>query len=526
MNRDPIIKGTLVLSGAMLVNRILGAIYRIPLSRLIGAEGLGLYQLVYPIYDIIAIFAIGGIPLATSKLIAEDMANNNSRGILRIFRVSLGLLFLTGTAGSLLLYIGAEFFANNLIREPRTYYAMVSIAPGILFMALDSAFHSFFRGISKMTPSALSGIVEQMARIVTMLSLGYAFMAKGIEYAAAGIALGTVSGGIAGIMSFIWLYSRERKEIKVHNTRKSDSLSILLYKLFSMAIPLVLGSLIHPITHSINAMLIPARLRNAGVGPTEIIKVYGEMTGMAMPFIYFPTIITGALATNLMPAIAGASAINDMAKVRRRTRQALRIVSLIGFPVSTVLFLLSNELCQVLFAASSAGTILKYLAMGSFFICLIQITGAILHGLGDTLSPVKHRLISSSTKIALIYILGGMPGLGIKGVAIAYTAGLAITGSLNLIKLLTRVRPGIDVNAFIIKPGSATLGTALFIRPIYLWVSTGTNMLLGILISIIVASFIYLLLLIILGGIKRRDILLIPRIGQKTARFLESLGLL
>jgi stage V sporulation protein B len=525
MDRDPLIQGTLLLTGAMIINSILGAIYRIPLSRLIGDEGMGLYQMASPVYGIVYTFSTCGLPLASSKLIAERIGRRDAPGALRVFRISLSVLIFMGSLGSLFLYLGARFIAEDIIKEPRTYYALISMAPSILLMAIDSAFHSLFRGMKLMAPSAFSGVMEQVARVLAMLALGYTFMSKGIEYAAAGIALGTVSGGVAGILFLLWSYFHERPNLaSLQEPHHKESLSEIMGQLISLAFPLMLGRLLGPLTRSAEATLIPMVLRKAGLEGAEVVRAYGQLTGMAMPLLYFPTTITSALSVNLMPMVASL-ATSDPERIRRRGQQALRLNSLIGFPTFAFMLLLAEDICQALFATPEAGVILRYLAPGAFLIGLIQITGGLLHGFGDTASTTRNRLCSTLLRLWLIYSLG--ESLGIRGVALAYTCGLGSTGILNLMRLSRKTGRLILTDSMILRPGLAALLAGASLRPLYLcMLGLCGNQIISLLTSFTFFSIIYLIGLLMVHGIHEPDILLIPRIGSKLARILEGAGLL
>jgi len=186
------------MAAAGVISRILGAVYRIPLAHTIGDEGMGLLELAQPLYNFFLVASVAGLPLAVSKLVAERIAVGDERGSFRILRVAILIMLCTGLASSSLMYFGADWFAERVYHDVRVALAMRAIAPALFFVTVMSAFRGYFQGCQDMGPSAASQVVEQLVRVGTMLTLAAALMPRGVEYAAAGAALGAVTGGMAG----------------------------------------------------------------------------------------------------------------------------------------------------------------------------------------------------------------------------------------------------------------------------------------------------------------------------------------
>lgn len=212
MTKKSMIRGAAILAAAGLINRFLGAVARIALPTLIGDEGVGLYQMAYPVYGMFLVISTAGIPVAVSKLVAEQAAKGNKGGALKILQVATVILILTGTVFSFALALGAKPIATYVARDSRAALAIVAVSPAVLVLSVASAFRGFFQGLQNMAPSALSQVIEQVIRVTAMIGLAWAFLPRGVEYAAAGANLGAVLGGTAGLFALIIAYLRQEHE--------------------------------------------------------------------------------------------------------------------------------------------------------------------------------------------------------------------------------------------------------------------------------------------------------------------------
>ena len=193
------IRGAAILAVAGVIVRFIGAAMRIILAALMGDEGIGLYQMAYPIYSSLLAISTAGIPVAVSKLVSENIALKDFREAMRVFRIALSILSMSGLAIALALLLSAEFLAVNVIEEPRAVYPLLAIAPAIFFVTVMSALRGFFQGQQKMLPTAASQFVEQIGRVVVSLVLTVVLLPVGLEFAAAGAAFGAVVGGVVGL---------------------------------------------------------------------------------------------------------------------------------------------------------------------------------------------------------------------------------------------------------------------------------------------------------------------------------------
>lgn len=523
------LEGALILTLAGFISKFMGLIYRILLTRLIGEEGIGLYQMAYPIYTTILVISRSGIPVAISKLVAEKVAEDNRKSAYKIFRIALSISFTLGLLFSAGLIISAKPIAQSLLRDPRAFYSVLAIAPAIFFVSIMASYRGFFQGLQTMTPTAISQIVEQLVRMSTMLLLAYLLLEKGIKFAAAGAAFGAVTGAMAGLTILLYIYYKHKKEISEFAlSGPGDDLSVykVIKRLTSLAVPVTLGALVLPLMQFVDATLIPWRLQVAGFSISKATGLYGNFAGMAMVLVNFPTIITVSLAASLVPAISEAFTLKKEKLIKIRTQSALRLTIFICLPSAVGLFILATPLTKMLFAIPEAGIPLRYVSWGVIFVCLQQTSSSILQGVGKTIIPARNLFFGAALNATLNYYLTAIPTFGIRGAAIATASGFCLAAVLNLLAIARLIGYNYNYKDMLFKPVIAVTVMGMMVSLIY-----GQTMQLlkfnvvATLTAVILGALIYALVLMISGAVKESDIKLIPKIGDRLADILLRLGL-
>ncbi|ADL11645.1 stage V sporulation protein B [Acetohalobium arabaticum] len=523
------LQGALILTIAAFISKAMGLVYRILLTRLIGKEGIGLYQMAYPIYTIILVISRSGIPVAISKLVAEKVAEDNRKSAYRIFRVALSISFILGLVFSAGLIIAAKPLAQNVLRDARAFYSVLAIAPAVFFVSIMASYRGFFQGLQTMTPTAISQVVEQLVRMSTMLLLAYLLLSKGVEFAAGGAAFGAVTGAVAGLTVLLYIYYKNKQEVdEFAVSGPGDNLPVhrILQRLASLAIPVTLGALVLPLMQFIDATLIPWRLQVAGFSISEATGLYGNFAGMAMVLVNFPTIITVSLAASLVPTISEAFSLGEDRLIKIRTQSALRLTVFICLPAAAGLFLLATPLSQMLFAQPEAGIPLRYVSWGVIFVCLQQTSSSILQGIGKTVIPARNLFLGGALNAVLNYFLTAIPSIGIRGAAVATASGFCLAALLNLLSIALLIGYDYNYRDMLLKPILAVVVMSLLVKLSY---SQGITLLqnntLSTLGAVVVGAVVYSLILLITGAVKEKDLKLIPKIGDRLADILLKLGL-
>lgn len=500
--------GAAVLFAASLFNRLLGFFYQITVIRLIHAEGIGLFNMMYPIYVLILVVASFGIPVAISKLVAEEVARNNLPGAYRIFKLSFLFIVLNSFICTALVVTGVPFLVEHVFPNPKVYLCFVSLIPGVLISSTCSAFRGFFQGLQQMTPTALTQALEQLTRILTGLLLAYLFLPRGIEYAAMGISIGVVCGEFIGLVAMISIYFRKRPLLPLGvKSKYQESCTKSIGRIFEMSFPVTLTRFITTGLMSIDAIVIPQRLQVAGLTMTEATSVYGQFIGIAESLLLAPSIITASLATALIPAISDASAQGKYLLLHGRIADAVRLTILTGFPCTVIFFVFSEELCGLLFGYAEAGIMLQILAISGPFLYFYQMSTGILQGLGRPERPFKNLVLGSVFKVFGLYYLTSIPQLGIKGTSLAFVVSCIMWGIFNYHDLVKLTGFKIPFLKFVIKPAFAACCMGLIVVKIedFILMITGLKVI-STTCALVCGGILYACFLIIFKCIETEDI--------------------
>ncbi len=526
------LKGTLILTVGGIVVKVIGFLNWIILSRVLGGEGIGLYQMAFPIYLLALSVSSAGIPIAISIITAEKLALNDFKGATRVFHLSLTVLTITGLFFSLLLYFGAELLIKyQFIHDSRAYYALLALAPAVFFVTILSSFRGYLQGCQIMTPTAISQIVEQLVRVITMLVFASMLLPKGLEYAAGGASLGAAPGAVAGLLVLIYYYWKLNKnfrhKINEGQDRKPQESGISIIKrIAKLALPVSLSSIMLPIVANLDLFIVPARLEVAGYTVEQATELFGYLTGMAVPLLNLSTILTAALATSLVPAISESFSLKNTKRIYEQTASAMRIANLVTIPGFVAMWVLAEPISQMVYNAPEASHSISILSIGIFLLGIHQVTTGVLQGMGHTSIPVINMGIAVVFKVALNWTLTAMPALGIKGATWATVADIGVAAVMNLYFINRYIGFSMEMKS-LVKPAAAATamgGTIYFIYDVLMmeFASNAFATLTGMSCGIIV----YGAVLLFLGGIGESDLKQMPFIGGRLATILSRFGIL
>ncbi len=447
------ISGAVILMISGLIVRLLGFVYRIYISNLLGSEGMGLFQLISPVYSLIILTLTSGVSIAVSKMIAREMAIRQFANIRRITLIALLVVFAAGTGISLFLLINTDFIASKLLKEPRTYYSIILLIPCIPIIALSSTLKGYFYGVQNVMPTAWSQIAEQVVRISLVIFAAKQFLDKGLEYACA---FATGAMAIGEIASLLVLYVMYRHGIKKYIKSKSRKGLIrkrtVLSEIFKISLPVSSNRFITSAMSAIELILIPRRLLAGGMNYQESIGLYGKLTGMAMPLIYFPCIVTSSLAITLVPAISEALSLNNFRTANYRISKSIQISFVLGFIFSAIFICYPNEISNIIFRKENIGELLYLLAFTCLFTYLQQTLTGIMNGLGKQNISLRNSIIGYIIRIGFVYFL--LPVYGIKSYITAIFISSLLICALNLSTVIKATGMSIDIRNWILKPGA------------------------------------------------------------------------
>jgi len=524
------IKGAAILGAAGALVKILGAIYRIPLSNIIMDEGIGYYQTAYPFYILLLTLSTAGIPVAIAKLVSEKRALGDYRNAHKVFQVALVGLFFGGIITSLVVALGARNIVGYL-GNPNAYYALIALVPALFFVPIMGAFRGFFQGRQSMVPTALSQVIEQLFRVITGLGLTYLLLGYGIPIAAGGASFGGSTGAIAGTAVIVFIYFKYRKtmkaEIELSKIKSEYPVKQIVRDLLLIAVPITMGSAISPTMDTIDAAIVLRRLQYIGYSVEMSNSLYGHLKGMAQTLINLPQVFSMAIAMSLVPAISDAKTRKAKGEVEDLITSGIRITLLIGLPAAFGLFVLSKPIIALLYykntpeAISSVGTLLSYLAFGVIFLTLVQTLTAMIQGLGKPFVPVKNLFIGAVAKIILTFVLTGIPSINVKGAAISTVTAYAVAASLDLRYIVKVEKIKLNVKKIMTKPLLSAIGMGVVARVSYELFQGFIGSSKATIVGVGVGAIVYFALLIITGALTREDLELMPK-GKKIGRLIDK----
>ena len=526
-NNSKFLKGTMILTISSIIVKVIGSLNWIILSRVLGGEGIGLYQMGFPIYLMAITVSSAGVPVAISIITSEKLANKDYRGAKRVFNVSLRLLLVSGLIFSSALLFGADFLINqHIIRDARAYYSIIALAPAVFFVTFLASFRGYLQGWQIMTPTATSEVVEQLVRVITMLVFADLFMPYGLAYAAGGASMGAGAGAFCALLVLMWFYRRLKRRLHEEMEAQDDSIpeesaGHIIKRLLKLALPVSLTSLMLPIGANLDLLIVPQRLEVAGFDVRHATELFGYLTGMAVPLVNLATIFTAAMTISLVPSISESKALERFDAIRDKIRLAFRVAMIITFPCFMGLFFLAEKVAALIYNAPGAAGAIQTMSVGILFLGMHQISTGILQGLGKTAIPVINMILACLVKVVMSWWLTAIPFLGIKGASMATVADFAVAAIINM--------------GFIYKYTGFTFSLGSLLKPllasgvmgavIYLVLSITEQLgMWCVLFAMVAAVPSYALALLAFGGLNKEDLDNVPFVGRRILAVGQRLG--
>ena len=526
-NNSKFLKGTMILTISSIIVKVIGSLNWIILSRVLGGEGIGLYQMGFPIYLMAITVSSAGVPVAISIITSEKLANKDYRGAKRVFNVSLRLLLISGLIFSSALFFGADFLINqHIIRDSRAYYSIIALAPAVFFVTFLASFRGYLQGWQIMTPTATSEVVEQLVRVITMLVFADLFMPYGLAYAAGGASMGAGAGAFCALLVLMWFYRRLKRRLHAEIEAQDDSIPTesaghIIKRLLKLALPVSLTSLMLPIGANLDLLIVPQRLEAAGFDVRHATELFGYLTGMAVPLVNLATIFTAAMTISLVPSISESRALERFDAIRDKIRLAFRVAMIITFPCFMGLFFLAEKVAALIYNAPGAAGAIQTMSVGILFLGMHQISTGILQGLGKTAIPVINMILACIVKVVMSWWLTAIPLLGIKGASMATVADFAVAAIINM--------------GFIYKYTGFTFSLGSLLKPLLaagvmgavIYAVLGITEQLGmwcVLFAMVAAVPSYALALLAFGGLTKEDLDNVPFIGRRILAVGQRLG--
>ena len=425
------ITGTLLLTSTGFICRILGFFYRIFMSRTIGAEGLGIYNMVHPIFSICFAVCAGSIQTALSQYVAANQTRGKA-----VFRtglvIAMGMSFLLAWG----IYGNAGFLAEKLLLEPRCAPYLPVMAVSVPFAALHACINGYYYGMQKARVPAFSQVAEQVIRMGAVFLIASIWLESGRQITVSLAVYGHLIGEMASAMFTVFCLGFF-PPCKDGDSRRAPAIPLSFgataAPLMALALPLMGNRLILNVLGSAEAIWIPNKLMSSGLTNSEALSVYGVLTSMALPFILFPSAITNSMAVLLLPTVAEAQADGNEARISSMISMSLRYSCYMGVLCIGIFTIFGNQLGVSVFHDQNAGTYITILSWLCPFMYLATTMGSILNGLGRTSSTFFQNVFAMVIRLAFVLfaiprygILGYLWGMLVSELALALMSFLAV----------------------------------------------------------------------------------------------------
>ena len=533
MNERPVkkqsfLQGTAVLAMATIIVKLMGFLFKTPLNNVIGKVGFGYFNTAYDVYNVLLMVSTTGLPVAMSRMISESQALGNYAQIKRIFRTALYVFLTIGIVGSLGMLIFCRELSVMVTKNTNSWAAIAALAPCVLLICLISAYRGFFQGQSNMSPTSISQVFEAFTRLTVGLGLAWLIKEKtgSIIYAAGGAILGVTLGCL---VSVIYLHSRFRKANQVLSRSEGTAKTTgqTMKELLSIAIPITLGAAGLQIINLFDTMIYMRRLMD-GLHWTQTMAeaakgIYNyQQTVFALPCAFIPTI-----TISIIPAITAALTTGDIRGAQSTENAAIRIMGLVAMPCAVGLFVMAEPINRLLCSAYTeedfalAGPMLAILGIAVIFNSLVLLMNAIMQAHGDVTTPVINMLIGGIIKIAVNFVLVGIPAINIVGAPMGTVICYASITALDLLAMRRSVKTRPAVFKSLLRPflAAALMGGFTFLVNAVLTKALHSARL-ACLVSLGFAVVCYAVLVLALGCITYDDCLLLPK-GEKIAKLLR-----
>ena len=532
--------GAAILAAGILIVKLIGMFYKIPLINIIGEAGAADFNNAYNIYAVLLTVSTAGLPVAVSKLVSEANALNRRNQVRRTFRLALVLFLTLGLISFLVMFFRADALAG-MMNDSKAAAGIRALAPAVVCVGCLAALRGYSQGHSNMAPTSVSQIIEALCKLVVGLGLAFWLVKQGKDpdVAAAGAITGVTVGTVVALIYMVLDFFLSRGREDTHGTDRPDSAGSILANILKIAVPITLSSSMVGIVTVIDSSLVQGQLQSA-LNLTEKASrtLYGNYSG-ALNIYNLPTSLMAAITASVIPAVSAALARRDRRGAARITGSALRITALLSFPMGVGLFVLGTPIIRLLFPSLNvevAGPLLSTLGIATPFVCMVLVCNSVLQAHGFINLPVIVMVLGGIVKIVNNYNLVGAIGIAGAPVGNILCFGLALV--LDLV-VITRVIPNRPrLLPIFAKPAvaSAVMGGAAW--AVYGLLSrilsseqvdqagqtvravSRIGNAAGIFLAIAVAGVVYLVLVIALRAISRDDLALMPK-GDKLARLLR-----
>ncbi|MFA6866409.1 MAG: polysaccharide biosynthesis protein [Clostridia bacterium] len=505
MKKLSFLGGASILALSVIFAKVLGAIYRIPLTNILGAEGIGIYQFVYPVFALILTLSSGAVPSAISITVSKKASIGDEQGAKQDFAVALKVCLIIGLSGTLLL--AALAYPICLVQSTDAFIGYLIVAPAVFIVTMISAFRGWFMGHKDMIPSSISQITEGIVKLGVGITLTIVLLPLGLPFAVAGALLGVVASELVTLIILWGIYMKQNKRLPRAKLKENK---VQVKKLSRLAIPLILVGMILPLSQFIDSILLVNLMKWGGASQTSATQSYGIYAGTVAPLINLPVMICISIGVAITPQMVEGKLKKSIKFIMDKVTTATKMIFVICVPFVLIFAFMGENILGLLFPALGVqaiylgSVILKIASINILALSIFQIYSAILQGLDKTYVPLKIMgvcvLIKTILSIALV------PTIGIIGGAIGSAVGFSIAAIsiMTYFSKYVKLCDGFAKNTSIIAISGVIMSLIIVLSTL-----VATNVYL-IIATIIGSGLVYGFLLLVLNVFKREELASLP----------------
>lgn len=504
MARHSLKYNTAVLTVTGFLVKVIGFVYRVFIANTISSEGLGLYQLVYPIYSLIVLVLSAGVSVAISRFVAEEISQGRLKSSMKLTSIAAGIVLGAGVVVSVALLLNLDTMLLAFTGDARTRQSLVWVLYLVPPIAAASAYKGYFYGKQQMMPNAVAQITEQLAKLIFAFSIIPMFKGSGMDGMCLMATLCMLFGECCNILVAFAAFQIE----KARNRRQQEPTEgkrAMTRKLMRAALPISANRLVLSSIGTVENLILPQRLVLFGLTFQESLQAFGRLSGMAAPLVFFPSMLPGALATALVPAIASAVSAKRYSVANRQIAQSIKLTIIMGFIFTAFFAVCSQDIAELIYPGKDVGGILYILAFTGVFLYLQQTLLGIMNGLARESAILINTLAGSIVRLAFVWFC--LPLWGVDAYVIGVIAGSVVGIILNFREVAKITGMSIDIGDWILKPLLVTLLGSVFALilkrvPGLLSLTGKPEMLVAVVISLVVLLAAFA----VSGLIKKEDL--------------------
>ncbi len=508
MKQQQFVKNAATMTATALLLRAIGIFFRIYLSGRIGAEGMGLYQLIFSIYVLASTFASSGISTAVARLITDELVCGTARSVRHILRRAVVLSVLIGILSSIIIYFAASPISVYFLKDVRAIPSLKVLGISLPFMGATSCLRGYFMARRKTVLPSVAQIVEQLSRILFIVGALHLLADYGVTYTCFAVILGDSLAEIVSCLLMWGGYLADKRHIRNLQPTATAVLQQkrgVLYRILAIATPITAGRYLNSALRTIENILVPNKLTVYGGSAASSLAQFGMLKGMALPLLFFPASFLSSLSTLLIPELSEAHTLGQKEKVNRAVTKALQLTLVISMLLGGLFTVFAYDLGELLYNSREVGFLLRVLAPLMPVMYLESIVDGMLKGLNQQVSSLWYSVLDSGSRILLILIL--VPQKGMAGFLFIMVLSNLLTSFLNLNRLLKVTGIKMRWGQWFFKPALAvSLSAALAVVCNRLLLVGLLSDMLRLVLGCIAISVLYATLSLLLGILKAEDV--------------------